>query len=105
MNRTMIRPMTCRSIALAVLLTASNLSTAEWRPLETTDQARQRQSAENYDTYKARGSTPPLGGYSRPLGDLEVRGTERPGYNTPQPYPPRPAYGDKPDRWSDPMRR
>ena len=92
-------------IATLLIATSSLVAAADWRPFETTDQARQRQSAENYDTYRARGNDAPLGGYNRPLGDSEVRGVERPGYVNQQPYAPQPDYGNKPDRWSDPLRR
>ncbi len=48
--------------------------------METTDQARQRHSAENYGTYRQNQNQVPLGGYSERLGDPSPVGTERPGY-------------------------
>jgi len=54
--------------------------------LETTDQARQRHSAERYQEYERRGFQEPLGGYRDRLGDPAPPGTERPGYTSPQPY-------------------
>ena len=49
--------------------------------LETTDQARARHSADNYNTYKENGNSAPLGGYSSPLGDQQPYGTATPGMN------------------------
>lgn len=78
--------------ALLMLLISSLAYAQQHNPLETIDQARQRQSAENYDTYRSRGNDAPLGGYNRPLGDPEVRGVERPGYVAPAPvYQPSPS--------------
>lgn len=54
--------------------------------METTDQARQRHSAENYQQYERNNNSAPLGGYNERLGDSAPRGTERPGYAAPQPY-------------------
>ena len=51
------------------------------RPLETIDEARQRHSAERYETYRRHGHEAPLGGYSERFGDPAPRGTELPGYN------------------------
>lgn len=72
-------------MSIAAVLLASSAFAQTYRPLETTDQARQRQSAENYNTYRDRGSEAPMGGYSRPLGDVEQRGVDRPGYISPSP--------------------
>jgi hypothetical protein len=81
------------AISIAAVVLASSAFAQTYRPLETTDQARQRQSSENYDTYRNRGNDAPLGGYNRPLGDPDVRGVERPGYVSPSPtYQPQPAY-------------
>jgi hypothetical protein len=96
-----------RSIALLLLFASSLAGAADYRPFETTDQARQRQSAENYDTYRNNGNQPPLGGYSRPLGDVEQRGVERPGYTSPgstyQPSRQQPNYGN--ESWRDSLKR
>ena len=46
--------------------------------LETTDQARERHSAERYQHQQRHGT--PLGGYHEPLGDTAPRGTLSPGY-------------------------
>lgn len=79
--------------ALLLLLISSLACAQQNNPLETIDQARQRQSAENYDTYRNRGNDAPLGGYNGPLGDVEQRGVERPGYVAPAPvYQPQPTY-------------
>ena len=48
--------------------------------LETTTQARQRHSAENYQHYKKHGT--PLGGYPESLGNPAPSGTEYPGYRS-----------------------
>lgn len=66
--------------ALFLALIATNAA-ADWNnPLETREQARQRQSAENYEAYRSRDNRmlPPT--YERPLGDPMQRGVERPGY-------------------------
>ncbi len=55
-----------------------------WHPLETTDEARQRHSAERYETYEQHGYQAPLGGYHEPLGDRAPYGTERPGFTSPK---------------------
>jgi hypothetical protein len=54
--------------------------------METQDEARQRHSAENYQQYERNNNSAPLGGYNERLGDSAPRGTERPGYVSPQPY-------------------
>ena len=53
-------------------------------PFETTDQARQRHNAERYQQQQRSGT--PLGGYRERLGDPAPKGTDRPGYTTPQTY-------------------
>ncbi len=78
------------AIAMCVSATAS----AEWRPFETTDEARQRHSAERYETYRNNGYRAPLGGYSEKLGDPAPYGTERPGYTSPKGYGYGSPYGD-----------
>jgi len=84
------------SVLVAVVLVGvmGNASADNWRPLETTEEARQRHSAENYQTYKNNGDQAPLGGYQERLGDPAPRGTERPGYTTPKGYDSPPPYGD-----------
>lgn len=67
----------------ALCATAAAQST--YRPLETIDEARQRQSSQNYETYERRGHSAPLGGYQERLGDPPQRGVERPGYNSYEP--------------------
>ena len=62
---------------------------------ETTDQARQRHSAERWNQYEQRGYRAPLGGYQERLGDPAPRGTEQPGYTSPQPY----GYGNNSPTW------
>lgn len=51
------------------------------RFLETTDEARARHSAENYNTYRNNGNRAPLGGYGGSLGDSQPYGTATPGMN------------------------
>lgn len=80
------------SLLLLVMLTSAGAIAGDYRPLETVDQARQRQSAENYDTYRRQDNTLLPPSYSRPLGDTEQRGVERPGYAAPAPvYQPAPT--------------
>ena len=67
-------------IVLIAVLMASPVF-ANFYLLETTDQARQRRSAENYETYKENSYQAPLGGYSQELGSPSPRGTDRPGYD------------------------
>lgn len=70
-----------KTIIAIALATLSGLASAQtYRPFETTDQLRQRRSAENYDTYRRNDNQAPLGGYREPLGSPSPRGTERPGY-------------------------
>lgn len=81
-------------ITAALITMMSAPALADRNPLETVDQARQRQSAENYDTYKRADNPllPPT--YSRPLGDTEQRGVDRPGY-----VAPAPAYRSQPSTY------
>lgn len=73
--------------ALALALAGPALA---WKPLETTDEARQRHEAERWQTYERRGYEAPLGGYRDRLGDPAPAGTERPGYVEPRPtYAPQ----------------
>lgn len=82
--------------ALAAVLLASSLSASAGnnRLLETTDEARQRQSAENYEAYKKQDNPLLPPSYQRPLGDASTQGVERPGYVS-----PRPSYQSK--SWQD----
>lgn len=88
----MYKPLSVVAIALVCLSGYANAQ--NWRPFETTEEARQRHSAENYETYKNNGYQAPLGGYSERLGDLAPRGTERPGYTTPKGYEYQSPYGN-----------
>lgn len=63
--------------------------------LETTEQARQRHSAERWNQYQQHGNRAPLGGYRERLGDPAPYGTERPGYTSPQPR----GYGSNSSTW------
>ena len=56
---------------------------AQWRPLETIDESRQRHSAENWTIYEQHDRQAPLGGYPERLEDPAPYGTERPGFTTP----------------------
>lgn len=71
-------------IALVLAVLVAPTWAQGWRPFETRDEARQRHSAERYETYKSRGYQAPLGGYSERLGDPAPWGTERPGFVTPK---------------------
>lgn len=74
--------------ALLIAIIVSAPAFAGWdNPLETKEQARQRQSSENYETNQSRQNRmlPPT--YERPLGDPMQRGVERPAYAPV--YPPR----------------
>lgn len=64
-------------------LSLSAMAQSTYRPLETIDEARERRSAENYNTYRDNRRQAPLGGYNEPLGSPSPRGTERPGYSPP----------------------
>lgn len=77
------------ALLLMILVPTLAAAQADRNPLETVEQARQRQSAENYQTYRRNDSQLPPS-YNRPLGDPEQRGVERPGYVSPPPvYQPR----------------
>jgi hypothetical protein len=69
-------------ITIMALTSAANAQSL----LETTDQARQRHNAERYELYKSNNYNAPLGGYSDKLGDSAPRGTDLPGYTSPQSY-------------------
>ena len=64
-------------------LISVTVTLAQWRPLETIDESRQRHSAENWTIYKQHNYQAPLGGYPECLGDPAPYGTERPGFITP----------------------
>lgn len=84
------------SIAVAVFAFSMAAVAADRSPLETTDQARQRQSAENYDTYRRQDNQLLPPSYQQPLGSPSIQGVERPGYIYPAPvYQPQqqPSYG------------
>ena len=68
-------------LALVLFFFVTSPALAQWRPLETTEQSRQRHNAERWNTYKNRGYQAPLGGYQERLGDPAPSGTERPGYS------------------------
>ena len=72
--------------AIVVLGASSAFAGEPWRPFETTDQARQRHNADRYEKQQRNGT--PLGGYSERLGDPAPRGTERPGYTSPERHGP-----------------
>ena len=91
--------------ALLMISLASVANAQSRNPLDTTDQARQRQSAENYETYRKHGNEAPLGGYNRPLGDPPVSGVERPGYVTPPPVYQSSQPNSSRDDWRDRLRR
>lgn len=78
-----------KSASVVLCLVASSAVYAQGRPLETTNEARQRHNAERYETYRSNGNSAPLGGYSSPLGDPAPRGTESPGMR-----PIAPTYGN-----------
>jgi hypothetical protein len=74
---------------LVVLITATfsvNSLAGGWNPLETRDQARQRQSNENYQTYQKQDNNLIPPSYNRPLGDIQQPNVQRPGYVMPDPY-------------------
>jgi hypothetical protein len=90
-----------RKALIIVFILAISVSLA-WaqggRPFETRDEARQRHSAERYETYKNHGYQAPLGGYSEPLGDPAPWGTDKPGFVSPGQgqsslYGPSPGHG------------
>jgi hypothetical protein len=82
-----------RSVLLLMTL-ASTLAYADRNnPMETVEQARQRQSTENYETYRRQDNQLLPPSYQQPLGSPSVYGVERPGYVSPSPsYQPQPSY-------------
>lgn len=74
------------TVAAVMLLWSTDVSATQLLRVETVDQSRQRHSAQRWQEYEQRGYQAPLGGYREPLGDPAPRGTERPGYTTPQGY-------------------
>lgn len=89
------------TITLLALLLASAGALAAQGLLETTEEARQRQNAERYETYRQRGSQAPLGGYQDKLGSPAPYGTQRPGYTSPYSNP----YGAPQETWRDRLNR
>lgn len=83
--------LTAALVALTVHAGAASADLS--RPFETRDEARQRHSAENYQTFERNRYQAPLGGYNERLGDPAPRGTERPGYTPPQRYDSAPPFG------------
>lgn len=85
----------------AVAMSVSSISNAEGRWNETTGEARQRHSAERYESYRNNQNRSLLGGYdSEKLGDTAPSGTERPGYTSPKGYGYGSLYGNENDsRW------
>lgn len=87
-------------LAVALVAMTSAALAGDYRPLETTEQARQRHSAENYQRYKERGRDAPLGGYQDKLGDPAPYGSERPGYRSEPSYRPQTdGYRQPSDDW------
>ncbi len=78
-------------VALVILAAPPAAAQPKW--LETTDEARQRHSAERWQQYEQRRKQgrdwPALGGYKERLGDPAPPGTAQPGYT--QPYKPYPG--------------
>ena len=64
-------------------LLAGQAGAQQLNPFETHDQARQRNSAENWNTYQRNNGNAPLGGYNSGLSSGS-RDSERPGYNSRQ---------------------
>lgn len=83
-----------RMILTISLLAISSVAVADSNPIETVDQARQRQSAENYQQHQQQDNrlVPPT--YQQPLGSPTVQGVDRPGYNSGyQGNASQPSYG------------
>jgi hypothetical protein len=85
------------TIAAAIIVLSGAAYGQTYNPLETTDQLRQRRSAENHDAYRSQGNQAPLGGYREPLGSPSPSGTERPGYTSPTPDYRRPSQDSRDD--------
>lgn len=52
-----------------LLLMSSNICLADWNTFETRQEAYDRRSYENYNTYQNNNYQQPLGGYNRPMND------------------------------------
>lgn len=85
-------------IVFSLLLVTAVL--AQWRPLETREESRQRHSAENWETYEQNQHQAPLGGYHSTFGDPAPPGTDRPGF-----HPPSHSRSDRDLDFSSPRRR
>jgi hypothetical protein len=68
-----------RILLLAILLLGISSVSEAQSLLETTNDARARHSADNYNTYRNNGNSAPLGGYSGTLGSSQPSGTLTPG--------------------------
>jgi hypothetical protein len=68
-------------VTLAFLGVLTSVDAQSQSLLETTDQARARHSADNYNTYRNNRNSAPLGGYGGSLGDPQPYGTSTPGLN------------------------
>lgn len=55
-------------LCLLTLLAIGQVCYADWNTFETSQQAYDRQSYNNYNTYQNNNHQMPLGGYSQPLG-------------------------------------
>ena len=64
---------------LAIMVLCCSYCFASWNSFETSQQAYDRQSARNYQTYESNNYQAPLGGYSQPLGSSTSG--EQYGYN------------------------
>lgn len=62
-----------------VLIASSNLVYADVNPFETTNESRQRHSAENYYQHREQ-NTPRFGSYNDKFGDVAPKGTDEPGF-------------------------
>ncbi len=87
-------------VLFTLIISEAHAQSWQSEAFETTDQARQRHSAERYQQQQQRYGMPPLGGYQEKLGDTAPRGTWRPGYTSPQGSGYGSGRGDaRQDRW------
>jgi hypothetical protein len=56
-------------LSILMLSFSSQVCLADWNTYETRQQAYDRRSNENYNTYKNNNYQQPLGGYNRPIND------------------------------------